>query len=71
MNARQLASARKRLAMVAHADNCTVDRCLRCTQALTLDTLVLVAADLRLALDTLEATRAQLHETLRASLGDP
>lgn len=51
--------------MVAHADDCTIDRCFRCTQALTLDTLVLVAADLRLALDTLEATREQLHETLR------
>ena len=71
MNARQLSAARKRLDMVAHADNCAVDRCLRCTQALTLDTLVLVAADLRLALDTLEVTRAQLHETLRASPGDP
>lgn len=65
MNARQLSAARKRLDMVAHADNCTVGRCLRCAQALTLDTLVLVAADLRLALDTLEVTRAQLHETLR------
>lgn len=65
MNARQLASAHKRLDMVAHANDCAVDRCFRCTQALTLDTLVLVAADLRLALDTLEVTRAQLHGTLR------
>jgi len=42
MNARQLASARKRLDMVAHA-----------------------AADLRLALDTLNVTREQLHETIQ------
>lgn len=65
MNARQPATARKRLDMVAHANDCTVDRYLRCTQTLTLDTLVLVAADLRLALDTLDVTREQLHETLR------
>lgn len=65
MNARQFSTARKRLNMVTHADDCTVDRCFRCTQALTLDTLILVAADLRLALDTLEVTREQLHETLQ------
>lgn len=57
MNARQLSAARKRLAIV--------DRCQRCARALTLDTLALVAADLRLALDTLEATREQLGEMLR------
>jgi hypothetical protein len=67
MNARQLSTARKRLNMVTHADDCTVDRCLRRTQTLTLNTLVLVAADLCLALDTIEVTREQLHEMLRKS----
>lgn len=70
MNARQLSAARKRLAIVAHTNDCTVDRCQRCAHALTLDTLVLVASDLRLALDTLETTREQLHETLRRA-SDP
>lgn len=70
MNAQQLSAARKRLTIVAHANDCTVDRCQRCAHALTLDTLVLVAADLRLALDTLDVTREQLNEMLRAS-SDP
>jgi hypothetical protein len=65
MNADELAAARRRIELVAHALECDVAGCRRCLRALTLDTLRLVAIDSRKALDALECARAEAGEMMR------